>query len=97
MPIAAFTVVLAPLGILFAFTLGRTAVKAMRDRTRQRAAIGWALRTTVCVYAIFYFGGLRWPFLVTLALAVAALAAGAWLEARPKKTEDLSQVMFPKE
>lgn len=97
MPYGAFIVVLAPLGVLFAFTLGRTAVKLMRGQARQRAAVGWALRTTVCVYAIFYFGGLRWPFLVTLGAAIVALAGGAWFESRPKKVEDLSKIMFPQE
>ena len=93
----AFPVLLGPLGVFFAFALGRSAVNVMRGKVRRSAAMGWALRTTVCVYAVFFFGGLRWPFLLTLALAAAALAGGAWLETRPKKVEDLTKVMFPQE
>ncbi len=97
MPTGLFQTLLGALGVLFAFSLGRNAVKFRRGEVRRGAAIGWALRTTVCVYAVFYFGGLRWPFLLTLALAAVALTAGVWLESRPRKAEDLTHLMFPKE
>ncbi len=97
MPIGLFQTLLGALGILFAFSLGRSAVRLRRGKVRKGATIGWALRTTVCVYAVFYFGGLRWPFLLTLGLAVVSLSAGVWMESRPRKTDDLTEIIFPKE
>jgi hypothetical protein len=95
MPTGPFQAVLGILGVMFAHMLGRSAVKLWRGEVRRGVTIGWALRTTVCVYGVFYFGGFRWPFLLVFALAAAALVAGAWLESRPRKVEDLSKVMFP--
>jgi len=96
MPTGPFQTLLGALGVLFAHFLGRGEVKLRRGAVSRGAAIGWALRTTVCVYAVFYFGGLHWPFILVLALAAASLTGGVWLESRPKKVEDLSKIMFPK-
>lgn len=97
MPTGPFQTLLGALGVLFAYFLGRGAVKLQRGEVTRGAAFGWALRTTVCVYAVFFFGGLRWPFILVVALAVASLTGGVWLESRPKKAEDLSKIMFPEE
>jgi chromate transport protein ChrA len=97
MPTGLFQTLLGALGVLFAHFLGRSAVKLQCGQVPRGATFGWALRTTVCVYAVFYFGGLHWPFMLVLALAAASLAGGVWLESRPKKVEDLSKIMFPKE
>ena len=95
MPTGLFQTLLGALGVVFAHFLGRGAVRLRRGQIKRGVAVAWALRTTVCVYAVFYLGGLRWPFLTVFALAAMSLAAGVWLEARPKKEEDLTQVMFP--
>lgn len=97
MPIGLFQTLLGALGILFAFSLGRSAARLRRGEVRKGVTIGWALRSTVCVYAVFFFGGLRWPFLLTLGLAAVALAAGVWMESRPRRSEDLTEIIFPKE
>jgi|MudIll2142460700_1097286.scaffolds.fasta_scaffold350883_2 chromate transport protein ChrA len=95
MPIGLFQILLGALGVFFAHSLGRSAVKLHSGQISRGTTIGWALRTTVCVYAVFYFGGLHWPFVLVLVLALANLAFGVWLESRPKHDEDLSKVMFP--
>ena len=92
-----FQTLLGALGVLFAHFLGRSAVRLQRGAVKRGVTIGWALRTTVCVYAVFYFGGLHWPFILVFALAAASLTGGVWLESRPKKVEDLSKIMFPEE
>ena len=97
MPTGLFQTLLGALGVLFAHFLGRGAVKLQRGEVSRGATFGWALRTTVCVYAVFYLGGWRWPFMLVFALAAASLTGGVWLESRPKKVEDLSKIMFPKE
>lgn len=97
MPTGLFQTLLGALGVFFAHWLGHSAIKLRRGEVPRGAPISWALRTTVCVYAVYFFGGLRWPFFTILTLAVASLAAGVWLESRPKKDEDLSKVIFPQE
>ena len=97
MPTGLFQTLLGALGVLFAYFLGRGAVKLRRGEVKRGATFGWALRTTVCVYAVFFFGGLRWPFILVFALAAASLTGGVWLESRPKKVEDLSKIMFPEQ
>ena len=97
MPTGLFQTLLGALGVLFAYFLGRSAVKLRRGEVTRGATFGWALRTTVCVYAVFFFGGLRWPLILVFALAAASLAGGVWLESRPRKVEDLSKIMFPEE
>jgi hypothetical protein len=97
MPTGPFQTLLGILGVIFAYLLGRSAVKLRRGEVRRAATFGWALRTTVCVYAVFYFGGFRWPFILVFALAAASLAAGVWLQSRPRKAEDLSTVIFPQD
>jgi hypothetical protein len=97
MPTGPFQTLLGALGVLFAHFLGRGAVKLQRGEVSRGATFGWALRTTVCVYAVFYLGGLHWPFILVFALAAASLTGGVWLESRPRKVEDLPKIMFPKE
>jgi len=97
MPTGPFQTLLGALGVLFAFFLGRGAVKLQRGEVSRGATIGWALRTTVCVYVVFYFGGLHWPFILVFALAAASLTGGVWLESRPKKVEDLPKIVLPGE
>ncbi len=97
MPTGPFQTLLGALGVLFAYFLGRGAVKLRRGEVTRGATFSWALRTTVCVYAVFFFGGLRWPFILVFVLAAASLIGGVWLESRPKKVEDLSKIMFPEE
>ena len=97
MPTGLFQTLLGALGVLFAHLLGRSAVRLQRGEVKRGITFGWALRTTVCVYAVFYFGGLHWPFILVFALAAVSLTGGVWLESRPKKVENLSKIMFPKE
>ncbi|MBI4877671.1 MAG: hypothetical protein HY822_23820 [Acidobacteria bacterium] len=97
MPIGLFQTLLGALGVLFALQFGRHAIRYTRREVSRGTVIGWALRTTVCVYAVFYFGGWRWPFFAVFGLAAASLAGGVWLEMRPKKREDLAKVIFPDE
>jgi|YNPBryBLVA2012_1023415.scaffolds.fasta_scaffold00086_19 hypothetical protein len=89
----------AALGLLtlfFAHFLGRMIVRLRQGRPGARPG-GWAIRFAVALGAILWSGGLDATAIVTLAGAGLAGGYGAWRESRPKKDEDLSELMFPKQ
>ncbi len=92
-------VVRAALGLLtvfFAHFLGRTLVRRRQGRPGARLG-GWAIRFALALGAILWSGGWDATAIITLAGAALAGGYGAWQESRPKKDEDLSELMFPKD
>ncbi len=98
MPLLPFQILLGLLGIFFAHFAGRSGVRLSRGQATRSRFITWLLRTIVCLYAVFWFGGLGWIAGLILGLAAGSLAWGAFDEWRPKRQpEDLSKTMFPPE
>src|SRR5689334_366078 len=86
--------VLGVLCLFFAFQFGRGAARAYERRPRPGYR-GWMIRLVLCMVAVAFRRGLDLLTVVTLVFSAAALAAGAWLEMRPKPPqEDLTRTMF---
>jgi uncharacterized membrane protein YoaK (UPF0700 family) len=87
---------LALLGLFFAYMLGRAVAKHVRRQAKPRIA-GWAIRTALVLAAISWRSGIDTVTVLAWVLAVLASAAGYVLESRPRKTEDLTGMIFPGE
>lgn len=81
--------------VFFALFLGRSIIRFQKRREPQSKMLAWALRTFVTAAAVIFRVGFDRVTIVAYALAAASLAAGAYLEWRPKRDDDLHKVMFP--
>jgi hypothetical protein len=82
------------LGMFFAYALGRMWVRLRRNGQPVAKAVTWVLRTAVAVFAVVYVGGFDGLAIALLALIALALAAGAYMETRPRRVEEVH--LFPK-
>ncbi len=74
--------------MFFAHMLGRVWMRQRRQRLPLTKTTTWLLRTAVAVFAILYTGGFDSLGAVLILLMVLCLALGAYLEWRPKRTEE---------
>ncbi len=88
-PIQFLRLIVGLLGMLFAYGLGRAAVRLRRNGQPVTKALTWVLRTSVAVLAILWTGRFDALGIVLLALIAASCAAGVYLETRPRKTEEI--------
>jgi hypothetical protein len=94
-PIQTLRLVLGLLAMFFAYALGRTLARLRRLRQSASKAITWILRTVVALFAVLWTGGFDALGIVLFGLAGLALAAGIYLEMRPRKIEETH--LFPQE
>jgi hypothetical protein len=87
---------LGVLGLFFAYMLGRAVAKYVRRDAKPRIT-GWAVRTALVLAAITWRSGIDAVAILAWVLSALAFAAGYVLEKRPRKTEDLTGVIFPEE
>jgi len=85
------------LAIFFAHYLGRSAVGLVQRRETRARTISWALRTTVCVLAVFWHYGPDTLALIVFVLVVLSLLSGVWAQLHPPKDEGVVEKMFPKD
>jgi hypothetical protein len=95
-PLSILRGILALLSLVFAYQLGRSIGQALRKRPKPRVA-GWAVRTLLALLAASWRGGLDRVTITAILLAAVACALGVVLERRPRKQEDLTDVIFPHE
>jgi hypothetical protein len=88
--------ILALLGVFFAYFLGRALGKAILKRPKPRLA-GWAIRTALALLALSWRGGGDRLTATALILSAVACGIGVFLERRPRRQEDLTGVIFPRE
>jgi hypothetical protein len=89
--------VLGGLAVFFAIFWGRQAARLKRERQPQFRAMRWALRTMVCLAAVWMSKGVDVVSISLTALAAIAFGAGWTAGAKPPKEEHLEKVMFPEE
>ena len=85
---------LALLGLFFAYMLGRALAKYVRRDLKTRVT-GWTIRTILVLLAVSWRGGLDSFTILAWVLAAGGFALGFVLENRPRKQEDLTEVIFP--
>lgn len=85
---------LALLGLFFAFMLGAAVAKYVNRELKSRVT-GWAIRTILVLLAVSWRGGLDSFTILAWVLAAAGFGLGFALQNRPKKQEDLTDVIFP--
>jgi hypothetical protein len=81
------------LAMFFGYALGRVAVRLHQSGQPVAKALTWILRISVAVIAILWTGGLDTLGIVLLCLTALSVAAGVYLEMRPKRTEEIH--LFP--
>ena len=94
-PIQFLRVLLGLLAMFFAYALGRTATRLHNAGQPMTRALTWVLRTVVTLGAILWTRGFDPLAIVVLAVAIASLAAGIYMESRPHRTEEIH--LFTKE
>jgi hypothetical protein len=95
-PIELLRGMLALLGVFFGYMLGRAAARYV-NREGKPQVTGWAIRTLLVLVAVSWRGGLDGVTIAAILLTAIAVAAGYILQNRPKKPEDLTDVIFPRE
>jgi TctA family transporter len=88
-PIQLLRVALAALAVVFAYALGRVGVRLHRNKQPYTKALTWVLRTTLCVFAVFWRRGFDATSIATLALVAVSLALGVFMEQRPRHDEEI--------
>jgi hypothetical protein len=88
-PIQFARIVLGLLAMFFGYTLGRVAVRLYESGQPVAKAFTWVLRTSVAVVAILWTRGFDTIGIVLLSLTALSIAAGVYLEIRPKKVEEI--------
>jgi hypothetical protein len=87
---------LALLSLVFAHFFGRAIGKVILKRPKPRIT-GWALRTALAVLGLSWRAGMDRLMVTTCVLAAIACVLGVFLERRPRRQEDLTGVIFPRE
>jgi hypothetical protein len=75
--------------MFFSYALGRAATRLHNAGQPVAKALTWFLRVVVSLGAIVWTGGLDPIVWVSIGLAAASLAAGVYLESRPRETEEI--------
>lgn len=88
-PIQFLRLLLGALAMFFAYALGRAATRLHNAGQPMAKALTWVLRTVVTLGAILWTRGFDTLGVVVIALAAASLAAGIYLESRPRETEEI--------
>jgi hypothetical protein len=81
--------------IFFAHYFGRSWVRFRAGRERYSRLIAWGLRTAVTVLGLLWPRGLDAVAIAFFVLSACAMAAGAYMELRPRHEEDLTRTIFP--
>ena len=81
--------------MFFAYELGRAATRLHNAGQPIARALTWVLRTVVTLGAILWTRVFDPLAIVAIAAAMASLAAGIYLESRPRRTEEIH--LFTKE
>ena len=81
--------VVGMLGVLFAYSLGRSVTRLRRNKQPVAKALTWFLRTAAALLAILWTGGFDALGIVLLSLIALSCAAGVYLEKRPRKAEEI--------
>ena len=90
-------VFLGLLGLLCAHFLGRSIAQAGRSKRRSSQPLAWMVRVAVTLLGVGWLSPFDWVTISVLVLAIVLAALGYWDEVRPKREEDLTETMFPKE
>jgi hypothetical protein len=88
-PLAALRILLGILALFFGYFLGRVATRLHAAHQPLAKAVTWVLRTVVCLLGVLWGRGLDAISVVALVLVAAAIAAGVWVELRPRPTEEI--------
>jgi len=88
-PMQFLRVILGLLAMFFAYALGRVATRLHRAGQPVAKALTWVLRTAVALIALFWTRGFDAVGIVMLCLTAVSLAAGAFVEMRPRRTEEV--------
>lgn len=86
-------IVLLLLAVLFAHFLGRVIARLRLQKQPYTKAATWFLRTVVALGGVAWIRGFDRTTIVALALCAIAVAAGMWIETRPRKVEEVH--LFP--
>ncbi len=87
-PVQFLRILLAVLAVVFANVLGRVLARLQRYQLPYSRAISWILRTAVCLFGVFWARHFDITSIVTLALAILALALGVFSERHAKKPDE---------
>jgi len=90
-------VFLGLLGLLCAHFLGRSIAQGGRAKRRSGRPVAWIVRVVVTLLGVGWLSPFDWVTISVLVLAIVLAALGYWAEVRPKRDEDLTEMMFPKE
>ncbi len=88
-PLQLIRILLVFLALFFAHFLGRVIVRLRRQKLPYTKALTWFLRTTVALFGIIWMRGVDLLSVLTLLLCAVAVAAGIWVESRPRKVEEI--------
>ena len=88
-PIQFLRVLLGLLAMFFAYELGRAATRLHSAGQPMTRALTWVLRTVVTLGAILWTRVFDPLSIVAIAAAMACLAAGVYVESRPRRTEEI--------
>ena len=86
---------LGVLCILFAHMAGRSGAAVRKRQQKVSRVYAWVLRAMVCGIGVALRHSLDSIDIGVWVLSAAAFAAGWWDSSREKKTEDLTQQIFP--
>ncbi len=88
-PIQSLRLLVGVLGMFFAYSLGRMATRLRRQGLPMAKAVTWILRTAVVIFALLYGRGFDAIAVAMLCLIAASLAAGVYVETRPRKVDEI--------
>ncbi len=97
MPLGLIRAVLGLLTVFFAHFLGRSLMRWKQKRIPGGRMAPWLLRFALSLGAILWSGGWDATAIVTIVVAGAAGAYGAWQERKPAEPEDLTRQIFPQD
>jgi len=89
MPLQLLRVALGVLAVVFAHALGRVTARLRLQKQPFSKALTWALRTAICLLAVFWRRGFDAISIAILALAAVSFALGVLLEQRPRHEEEV--------
>ena len=96
-PIEFIRGVLGILCLFFAYMAGKAQAGVRRGRVKLSRFYAWLLRSLVCAAAMGLRHNVDTIAIAVWTLAVTAFAAGIWEASREKKSEDLTDLLFPHE
>lgn len=88
-PVEVLRILLGALALFFSYFFGRIATRLHVEQRPFGKAITWALRMVVCLLGVLWGRGLDALSIVTLVLAAVSVAAGIYVELRPRPHEEV--------